>query len=97
MAAYFQLVASVLLCSGAAIALGLARLPERSKLLMFLGVACLTGIGFTMSLFIGSLAFEPGSLGEGVDERVGILLGSAGSALLGVVLLRAGLRRQWTR
>lgn len=87
----------VLLCSGAAIALGLARLPERSNLLMFLGVACLTGIGFTMSLFIGSLAFEPGSLGEGVDERVGILLGSAGSALLGVVLLRAGLRRQWTR
>ena len=87
----------VLLCSGAAIALGLARLPERSNLLMFLGVACLTGIGFTMSLFIGSLAFESGSLGEGVDERVGILLGSAGSALLGVVLLRAGLRRQWTR
>jgi NhaA family Na+:H+ antiporter len=84
----------VLLFSGIAIALGLARLPERSNALMFVGVACLTGIGFTMSLFIGSLAFDTGALGSGVDERLGILLGSFASALLGVVLLRAGIRRQ---
>jgi NhaA family Na+:H+ antiporter len=84
----------VLLFSGIAIALGIARLPERSNTLMFVGVACLTGIGFTMSLFIGSLAFDTGALGAGVDERLGILLGSFASALLGVVLLRAGIRKQ---
>jgi NhaA family Na+:H+ antiporter len=84
----------VLLFSGIAMALGLARLPERSNALMFVGVACLTGIGFTMSLFIGSLAFDTGALGSGVDERIGILLGSFASAMLGVVLLRAGIRRQ---
>jgi NhaA family Na+:H+ antiporter len=53
----------VLFFSGIAIALGIARLPERSNTLMFVGVACLTGIGFTMSLFIGSLAFDTGALG----------------------------------
>ena len=84
----------ILLFSGIAIALGIARLPERSNTLMFVGVACLTGIGFTMSLFIGSLAFDTGALGSGVDERLGILLGSFASALLGVVLLRAGIRQQ---
>ena len=83
----------VLLFSGIAIALGIARLPERSNPLMFTGVACLTGIGFTMSLFIGSLAFDTGALGQGVDERLGILLGSFASALLGVVLLRTGIKR----
>ncbi len=83
----------VLLFSGIAFLLGLARLPERSNALMFVGVACLTGIGFTMSLFIGSLAFDTGALGPGVDERLGILLGSFASALLGVMLLRAGIRR----
>ncbi len=83
----------VLLFSGIAIALGLARLPDRSNRLMFVGVACLTGIGFTMSLFIGSLAFDQGTLGAGVDERLGILIGSFASAVLGVVLIRAGIRR----
>jgi NhaA family Na+:H+ antiporter len=83
----------VLLFSGIAIALGLARLPERSNLTMFVGVACLTGIGFTMSLFIGSLAFEHADPGYGVDERTGILLGSIVSAVLGLTLLRLGLRR----
>jgi len=84
----------VLLFSAVAIGLGLTRLPERSNALMFVGVACLTGIGFTMSLFIGSLAFDTGALGSGVDERLGILIGSFASALLGVLLLRAGIKRQ---
>lgn len=84
----------VLLFSGVAIGLGLTRLPERSNVLMFVGVACLTGIGFTMSLFIGSLAFDTGTLGNGVDERLGILIGSFALALLGVLLLRAGITRR---
>ena len=73
--------AGIMAVSGALILVGWARLPKGATWGSFYGVAVLTGIGFTMSLFIGSLAFEPGSLGEGVDERVGILLGSAGSAL----------------
>jgi len=60
---------------------------------MFVGVACLTGIGFTMSLFIGSLAFEHADPEFAIDERVGIVLGSTVSAILGVALIRLGLRR----
>jgi NhaA family Na+:H+ antiporter len=56
-------------------------------------VAIITGIGFTMSLFIGSLAFkEELSLQLPVDERLGILLGSALSALAGYFVLRYSLR-----
>jgi len=84
----------VLAFSAVAIALGLARLPARSNLAMFVGVACLTGIGFTMSLFIGSLAFEHADPAHAVDERIGILLGSVVSAFAGVAMIRLGLKRQ---
>ncbi len=84
----------VLLFSGIAIALGFARLPDRSSLIMFSGVACLTGIGFTMSLFIGSLAFEGVDPAVRVDERAGIILGSTVSALLGISLIRFGLKHR---
>lgn len=57
------------------------------------GVACLAGIGFTMSLFIGGLAFrwEP-DLFE--HARAGIYVGSVMSAVLGLVLLNAVTKRQ---
>jgi NhaA family Na+:H+ antiporter len=84
----------VLAFSGLAIALGLARMPARSNLPMFIGVSFLTGIGFTMSLFIGSLAFEHADPEYAVDERIGILLGSTVSALAGVALIRLGLKRK---
>jgi NhaA family Na+:H+ antiporter len=60
------------------------------------GVALLCGIGFTMSLFIGSLAFEHGALPANVDERIGILLGSLFSAVGGYFVLRAVLARRQT-
>ncbi|MBI6707598.1 Na+/H+ antiporter NhaA [Pseudomonas syringae] len=70
-----------------AIRAGLARLPDGSNWGQLYGVAALCGIGFTMSLFIGALAF-PGSP-ELVDEvKVGVLIGSVLSAVLGVVVLR---------
>ncbi|MGN2431982.1 Na+/H+ antiporter NhaA [Pseudomonas syringae] len=70
-----------------AIRAGLARLPDGSNWGQLYGVAALCGIGFTMSLFIGALAF-PGSP-ELVDEvKVGVLIGSVLSAALGVVVLR---------
>ena len=62
--------------------------------LSFYGVAILAGIGFTMSLFIGSLAFHKGlEVKPAVDERVGILLGSVLSAVVGYAVLRTVLRR----
>jgi NhaA family Na+:H+ antiporter len=64
---------------------GLARLPERSSWAQIVGVACIAGIGFTMSLFIGALAYGDGALMNQV--RVGVLSGSLVSALLGVAIL----------
>ena len=51
------------------------------------GVALLTGIGFTMSLFLGSLAFAQGGLHG--EVRVGVLPGSLCAALAGVLWLRS--------
>lgn len=66
-----------------------ACLPQGANWAGFYGVAVLAGIGFTMSLFIGSLAFkEELAVVLPVDERVGILLGSAASAVLGYLVLR---------
>jgi NhaA family Na+:H+ antiporter len=71
-----------------AVRAGIARLPQGAGWLQLYGVAALCGIGFTMSLFISSLAFEPGGPGFAVDDRLGILVGSVASALLGYVILR---------
>jgi NhaA family Na+:H+ antiporter len=85
--------AGIMAISGALILVGWARLPKGATWGSFYGVAVLTGIGFTMSLFIGSLAFK-GELAVAlpVDERVGILLGSAVSAIAGYLILRAVTR-----
>ena len=70
------------------VALRLARLPQGATWASFYGVAVITGIGFTMSLFIGGLAFKENAAELAVDERVGILLGSAVSAIVGYLVLR---------
>ena len=69
-----------------AVKLGLAKLPEGANWGQVYGVACLTGVGFTMSLFIGTLAFDDPDLLNGV--RLGVLMGSIASGLLGFALLR---------
>jgi len=71
--------------------LGLARLPKGVDMWQLLGVAWLCGIGFTMSLFIGSLAFEDVEQAYATDVRVGILAGSLVSALAGYLVLRRAL------
>ncbi len=67
--------------------LGLARLPAGVNWLQFYGIALLCGIGFTMSLFIASLAFE--NIGQHYLEsvRLGILVASSLSAVAGYLLL----------
>lgn len=68
------------------IRLGWAQLPRGASFRQLYGVAVLCGIGFTMSLFIGGLAFKDPRL---VDEtKIGVLAGSVTSALVGVLLLR---------
>ena len=72
-----------------AIRLGMAELPDRVRWSGLYGVSLLTGVGFTMSLFIASLAFEEtGNLDYVVNDRLGILLGSTASALAGLLVLR---------
>ena len=81
----------IFLFSWVAIKLGLGRLPEGVTWRHLYGLAILGGVGFTMSLFIGSLAFE--CSGEAclsmVDERMGILIGSLLSGVAGYLMLRA--------
>ena len=75
----------ILLAVGACVALGIATLPERATWPHILGVGCLAGIGFTMSLFIGTLAFTtPEQIGA---VRVGVIAGSIVSTLLGLAIL----------
>jgi NhaA family Na+:H+ antiporter len=70
----------------AATRFGLAKLPENAEWRQIYGLALLTGIGFTMSLFIGGLAFP--AEGYNVDIRIGVLIGSLFSAICGYLLLR---------
>lgn len=71
-----------------AIKLGISKMPQDVSWLQLYGVAALCGIGFTMSLFVGSLAFEQGGPDFAVDDRLGIMLGSIASGILGYVVLR---------
>lgn len=71
-----------------AIKMGLATMPSNASWRGLYGVAALSGIGFTMSLFIGSLAFQSGGIDRIFDERLGILIGSLLSGLLGFFILR---------
>ncbi len=61
----------------------MASLPREANWGHVLGVSILCGIGFTMSLFVGSLAFEPGVSAYAGEDRMGILTGSILSAIIG--------------
>lgn len=69
--------------------LGLAKLPDGINFKQIFAVAVLCGIGFTMSMFLASLAFDADA-GESVNtlSRLGILLGSTISATLGYLFLK---------
>jgi NhaA family Na+:H+ antiporter len=79
----------IMLFCGVAIWLGFAKLPKGASWWGFYGTSVLCGIGFTMSLFIASLAFEQAGSDLLVQgDRIGILLGSALSVVVGFVVLK---------
>jgi NhaA family Na+:H+ antiporter len=78
----------IFLLAALTISCGLAKLPEGCSWIQLYGVALLCGIGFTMSLFIGNLAF-PGSPHLVDEVKVGVLIGSILAAIGGVTVLRS--------
>ncbi|HEX2929495.1 MAG TPA: Na+/H+ antiporter NhaA [Candidatus Binatia bacterium] len=76
-----------------AVVLGLAALPEGVRWPQLYAVALLCGIGFTMSLFIASLAFEQGAVANFGLERLGIVSGSLLAGISGYVVFRFFLNK----
>ena len=75
-----------MLFSFVAVKTGAAQMPDNSNWLSLYGVSILTGIGFTMSLFVGNLAFvENYQYIDGV--KIGVLSGSLLSTLFGYFIL----------
>lgn len=74
--------------------LRIAKLPEDTTWGQIYGVALLCGIGFTMSLFIGTLAFEHGNFDLLSGVKLGVLVGSVLSAIAGLLVLHLTLPKQ---
>jgi NhaA family Na+:H+ antiporter len=75
-----------------AIKLKLTDMPAGMNWLSLYGTSILCGVGFTMSLFIGSLAFESSGVNILFDERLGIIVGSLLSGVVGYLVLRWSLK-----
>ena len=73
------------------IGLGISKKPEGSSWAMLYGIALLCGVGFTMSLFIGSLAFEHGGFSQAAALKIGVISGSVVSGLGGWLVLHLSL------
>ncbi|GMQ46301.1 Na+/H+ antiporter NhaA [Vibrio sp. 10N] len=80
--------------SWAAVKLGVAKLPEGVDFKQIFAVSVLCGIGFTMSIFIASLAFTGVSAEFDTYARLGILMGSTTAAVLGYFLLNLSLPKE---
>ncbi|NOQ79178.1 MAG: Na+/H+ antiporter NhaA [Gammaproteobacteria bacterium] len=88
MGLFFGKQIGIMLFSFIAIKLGIASLPDEINWKQLYGVSLLCGVGFTMSLFIGSLAFEQGGTEATLmNDRLGILIGSTISAITGYFYL----------
>ena len=70
--------------------LGISKMPNGMNFKQIYGAALLCGVGFTMSLFIGGLAFGGGS--PLFDERLGIIMGSIVSGIAGYIMLKVSLK-----
>jgi NhaA family Na+:H+ antiporter len=89
---FFGKQIGVFLFSTIALKLGIADRPEGATLTQLYGIALLTGLGFTMSLFIGTLAFDEDATMAQV--KLGVLIGSILSAAAASILMVAANRRQ---
>jgi NhaA family Na+:H+ antiporter len=76
-----------------AIKLGIASLPKDANWMTLYGVSVLTGIGFTMSLFVDSLAYNDTKIFHYAD-KLAILLGSLFSGLLGYIILKIATKEK---
>jgi len=74
-----------------AIGLGIAKKPNETTWPMLYGVALICGVGFTMSMFIGGLAFEHGGFEQNAAVRIGVIVGSVTSAVAGWLVLHLSL------
>ena len=89
---FFGKQIGVLLFSYVSIKLNLAEAPNNSNWLSLYGVSILTGIGFTMSLFVGNLAFaESIKYTDGV--KIGVLTGSLLSTIFGYLILKSSSKK----
>jgi len=74
-----------------AVKLGLAKLPEDLNWRLIYGTSILCGIGFTMSLFISTLAFDSSIADDAISARIGILAGSFIAAIAGYLVIKGAL------
>lgn len=79
----------IILFSFLAVVIGLAKLPPGLKWKYVGAIGFLGGIGFTMALFVSSLALSPD---QEIYSKTGIILGSIGSAIIGSIILAISLR-----
>ena len=82
----------VMVVSYLAVKLGVAQMPDNSSWLSLYGVSILTGVGFTMSLFVGNLAFA-GSIQYMDGVKIGVLSGSLLSTIFGYFILLYASKR----
>jgi len=80
-----------------AVKMGMAKLPTGANWGQVLGVAILCGIGFTMSLFVGSLAYDPATSAYAGADRMGILTGSILAAFIGYAVMALASRNHQTQ
>jgi len=90
---FFGKQIGVFLFSFIAVKLKLAEMPSNSNWVKFYGVGILTGIGFTMSLFVGNLAFAD-QLNNMDGVKIGVLSGSFLSAIIGYFMLLMATRKK---
>ena len=85
---FFGKQIGVFLFSYVSIKLGWAKLPDNAKWSQIYGISILCGIGFTMSLFIGTLAFSKADMHYSAMLRMGVLVGSIIAGIVGYIVLR---------
>lgn len=81
-----------------AVKLGVAERPAGATWKMLIAVACLGGIGFTMSIFVDGLAFDKSCQQEFIDMgKIAILMASTTAAVIGSVLIMTEAKRESKR